>query len=393
MKANSNKLIRKANKYLILNIIRQLHNVTLDMVQAHTKLSYPTVNKLVNELLDSGIIMKNGFADSNGGKPAALLSLNINKYFALGIDVEIPAIRFAVSDLYGNILYQCKADLKEPFDDQTVLSEIFKGIEKCAAESGKELSEFVGIGIGLPGTIDLVNNVSVAVERIRGWRNVDLIGIIQEKYKIPAYIRNDVHLMALLENMLMEDEQTGFAMVAIRQGIGMAIILGGNAYEGIYGNAGFIGHTTVILDGEPCKCGKRGCLEVYSGREAIVNSYKRKAKSEKELQLADIIALADEGDEIAAGVLKNAGKYLGITIANNIKILDLKTFVISGLPEAEKDIFFKTIVETVNEHIIFAHAGEIKVIKSQYDNESYALGGCFFVIEQFFKKPNLKLQV
>lgn len=393
MRANNNRLIRKANKYLILNMIRQRKRVTIDMIQTFTRLSYPTVNKIVNELLDSEIIMKNGYADSNGGKPAAYLTLNINNYFAIGIDVEIPAIRFAISDLYGEVIYQYKVELTGNIEKDIVINQIFEGIDNCITGSGKDLKAFIGIGIGLPGTIDLNSNISLNIERIKGWENIDLIDIIREKYKLPVYIRNDVHLMALIENMYKVEEQCDFALVAVRQGIGMALSLEGCPYEGFYGNAGFIGHTTIIPDGNPCKCGKRGCLEVYSSKDAIVSQYKKKTGLTQELKLIDIINCANNGDENAKEILKTAAKYLGIAIANIFNILDIKTIIISGLPEVEKDIFFEEIIKTVLCNITFANEKEIKVKKSENDNELYALGGCYFVIEQFFKKPNLKLDV
>jgi N-acetylglucosamine repressor len=390
---NNNTIIRKANKYLILNTIRRKRKLTIDNIQTLSKLSYPTVNKIVNELLNSKVIMKDGFADSNGGKPPAYLSLNTKEYFALGIDVEVPTIRFQISNLYGEAIYKHKTIVEGEINKEIILEEILNGIEHCGNNSNKSINNLIGIGIGLPGTLDLLKNISVEIERIEGWHNIDLIKIIQDKYDVPVHIRNDVHLMAWVESSFDEVRNESFAVVAIRQGVGMAICFEGNVYEGLYGNAGFLGHTTAILDGIQCKCGKKGCLEAYISKEAIEKKYQTSKGVKEKLKFSELIERAKIGDESAEKILKNAGKLLGIAIANNIEILDINNFIISGLSSKKNDIFFESVKNTVKENVIFASTEKIKITKSIYDNEAYALGGCYFVIEQFFKKPNLMLQV
>lgn len=394
MKAkNNNTIIRKANKYLILNMIRRRRKLTIDNIQTLSKLSYPTVNKIVNELLNSKVIMKDGFADSNGGKPPAYLSLNTKEYFALGIDVEIPTIRFQISDLYGKAIFKHKITIEGKINREVVLKEILNGIEQCRIGSKKQIENLIGIGIGLPGTLDLNKDMSVEIERIKDWHNVDLIKIVKEKYDIPVYVRNDVHLMAWVESSFDEERNESFAVVAIRQGVGMAICFEGTVYEGLYGNAGFLGHTTAVLNGKPCKCGKKGCLEAYISKEAIEMKYKKAKDINVRVNFLDLIEYAENGDEIAIKILRDAGKLLGIAISNNIEILDINNFIISGLSNRKSDVFFESVQATVKDNVIFACAEDIHVMKSSYHNEAYALGGCYFVIEQFFKKPNLMLQV
>ena len=102
-KRNNIKLLKEANKILVLQCIMKLAPISTEEILKHTGLSRPTVINLLKELTDEEIVTKAGFSESSGGRSAALLALNGEKHFALGIDFEFPAVRMAIANMKGDI--------------------------------------------------------------------------------------------------------------------------------------------------------------------------------------------------------------------------------------------------------------------------------------------------
>ena len=98
-KRNNIKLLKEANKILVLQCIMKLAPISTEEILKHTGLSRPTVINLLKELTDEEIVTKAGFSESSGGRSAALLALNGEKHFALGIDFEFPAVRMAIANM------------------------------------------------------------------------------------------------------------------------------------------------------------------------------------------------------------------------------------------------------------------------------------------------------
>ena len=154
---------------------------------------------------------------------------------------------------------------------------------------------------------------------------------------IPAYIRNDVHLLGLVEKRLyLPDDLTDFIYVAIRSGIGSIAYQHNKPMRGEKGNAGFIGHTTMNPTGPECCCGSRGCLETYVGQLATVSRYE--ALTGQQLSFDEMLRRADTGDDVAKQVLQDAGFYLGVALANLVKTYEIPHVIVGGLPEKESAV-------------------------------------------------------
>ena len=102
-KGNSIRVLKEANKYLVLQCIMTLSPLATEDIVKNTGLSRPTVLNILRELEEDEVVIKDGFSESNGGRSAALLTLNGSKHLALGIDFEFPAVRMVIANLKGEI--------------------------------------------------------------------------------------------------------------------------------------------------------------------------------------------------------------------------------------------------------------------------------------------------
>ncbi|RXZ81053.1 ROK family transcriptional regulator [Paenibacillaceae bacterium] len=397
MAGNNTKILKKANTYLVLNSIIEAESITIEEVAKTTKLSRPTVVNIVKELTERNIIFKSGFAEYTGGRLPMQLSLNADSYYAIGIDFEFPPIRMAISNLKGKVVHKKSIVVEKHFSRTQIIDFMFKELESMIEESAISQEQLIGIGIGLLGYLKATQGISMEIQRIPDWKDVDFKSLIKERFDLPVYVQNDIHMMALAERRLFLPElNDDFAYVGIRPGIrsaiGLAMHINGSFYGGMDGNAHLLGHMTIDVNGDLCSCGSRGCLEMLVGEPHVIRRYKQLVgldeKSDAIHSIRDIHELALQGEATAQKVLDEMGNYLGVGIANVVKLFGLSTVVIGG-PDSE--LYVELTQEHLRKNIFKNMSGELKIIVGKLEQEYYPLGSCFLVIEHYFKEPTLKL--
>jgi predicted NBD/HSP70 family sugar kinase len=399
MKKNTTALVRKANKALVLTTIKDNEPITLEDVLKITNLSRPTAHTIIKELMDDKLVYKHGYAESSGGRMPILYCFNATAHYAIGVDFEFPPVRLIISDLKGKLIHSKGWVFSRNVSKEKVIDDLLHGIEEIIIDSGISKEKFIGIGVGLPGIIDYEKGLSKNIERIANWHNVNIKEILQKRLELPVYIRNDVHLLGLIEKELYQGvNMSNFIYIGIRAGTGMAIFINDTFFKGMMGNAGFLGHTIVESEGPNCTCGNKGCLETYTSELAIVRRYLEAAnlgfsEENDNLSVSDIIEKANENDPLAIEILESSGQYLGIAISNLIKILEIPTVIIGGLVDTKKQIFLNSVIQEANKNLLNYSIDTPFIIKGSLTHESFALGGCLLVIDNFNKAPFLRVHI
>lgn len=390
--ANNSKIVKKANRYLILVTIREFEPVTVEDIVQKTRLSRPTVLNIMGQLTEENIIEKVGYRESMGGRQPALYAMNLRSNFAVGIDFEFPPMHVVISDIKGNTRFYKKWEQQYDDSEEDVLANIVTAVREGMEKLEIDKEDIIGAGLGIPGIVNIRKNVPVSMPRMPEANGGRIGEILEESLGFPIYIRNDAHLLAMTESELLGAENPNMIYIAYRSGIGMAIFINGKLYEGNNGNSGYIGHTTFDRFGDRCSCGKSGCLETYCSKKTIVKNYNRES-GQKAGTFREVLEKADEGNAAAAKVLEEAAKCFGIAIANVVKLLDIRLVVIGDLDCGQDHIFLKTIETTVNEEVSNYAIGQVKVIPGSVNECNYALGACMFVIDKFYKAPKLTLNI
>ena len=243
MKANNSSTIKKANRFLVLDTIMSHDSITTEGIVRQTHLSRPTVLKLLNELLDSELVNKSGLSKSFGGRQAALFSFNKNAHYAIGIDMEVPSIHLIISNLVGETVVSHAWDVSSEWETDELLDSITNEINNSIVTSKIPREKIIGIGLGVPGTINKSTQVIVSISRLPKLNNLPIRKILEERLKFPTYILKNVILLALTERKYLNDSIKNFLFVRMRTGIGMAPVINDNFYEGEHGNSGYIGFT------------------------------------------------------------------------------------------------------------------------------------------------------
>ena len=261
----------------------------------------------------------------------------------IGIDVGGTGIQMGVVDEKGHIIAKggivTRTDI--PFEDQ------IKAMADCALEtlekSGYTMDDLKSVGIGIPGIAEPATGVVPFCTNL-GWVNVPLKETFQKYINKPLFIDNDATVAGLAESVAGVSAGTHSSVfLTLGTGVGAGIVLGGKVWSGFHGVGSEVGHMILEIDGEPCSCGNRGCLERYTSATAIIRMAREAVAKHPESMIMTlcegdpakinakmVFDAAREGDEQGKKIFRRYASYLGQAIANIVNFLDPEVIVLGG---------------------------------------------------------------
>ena len=278
----------------------------------------------------------------------------------IGIDIGGTKTKIGFVDLHGNVisLLQIKTPISEKAQDG--VQHICQSVSRFQEEKNIEHKDIMGIGIGIPGLLDIKTGTLITSPNIPDWNNSPLKKYFQQYLSFPLVLENDANAMTMGEFYFGQGKKySNIICLTLGTGIGGGVVVDGKLLKGADGVAGELGHITVVQEkGLPCGCGSRGCLEAYAGAIGIVERTKKSLRDFPNSSLAKhcrkkkitpkiIFNHANEKDDLARRILAETGRYLGIAIANLINIFNPECMILGGgvagahtflLPEIQKEI-------------------------------------------------------
>ena len=299
---------------------------------AATGLSAASVTNVIRELIDEGIVIETGLAESDGGRPRAMLGMNPRYGYVIGVDIGETRTRVELFDLTMTERARAEYPLDQAaeHDVAVVVGQIASGLDTVLAESGIDRDDILGVGVGVPGIIERGPEVLVHGQTY-GWDAVPLGKLLRARTDLPLRFDNGAKTMGRAELWFGAGRGAENAvMVLIGSGVGASLISGGSTYQGATSSAAELGHVTVAVGGRTCRCGAAGCLEAYAGAAALLERYGRPmAADDQELALAELIGAADASPR-AAAVLGETAEYLGAGIGTVINLFNPERVILGG---------------------------------------------------------------
>jgi len=262
--------------------------------------------------------------------------------FAVGVDMGGTNLRIAAIEEQGRLIEKVTLGTKTIQGRDLVLNEMCEAVRHLSAKY-KSSGELLGVGIGVPGIIDLPSGTVRDSPNLPGWSEYPVRNEIEKRLGAPVILENDANVAAFGEKWLGAGRQVGdMAMLTLGTGVGGGLILHGKIWHGMTGMAGEFGHMTVDPEGQQCGCGNRGCLEQYASATAIVRMAReviaagdapelaKAANSDPAFSAREIYNLAIQGDEQARRIFRHVGRALGISLATMINGLNLEMYVVGG---------------------------------------------------------------
>jgi len=329
---------RDINRRIMLNLIRRHQPISRADLARQSGLQRSTVSLITEQLIKERWVTEGASGHAPRGRKPRFLHLNKERVGIIGVNIRPATTTFALADLDGQFIAQ--ESLATAQDPQQFIAELSTRLRNVIRTHPGIYYE--GVGISLPGRLDLATQKLVFAPNL-GWRDVDLKTPLEKATGLPVELENAANACALTEIWFgRHPEGVGnLIAVTVSEGIGAGMVLNGQLVRGSTGSAGEFGHITLVEDGHPCRCGNRGCWEVYASNSAAVRYYTqatapaRARRAEPRPQESaptfnDILRLAEQGDPRANEAIDQMAHYVGIGMAMLVTGLAPDVIVLVG---------------------------------------------------------------
>ena len=378
--------LRRGNRSAVLWSLYLSQARSRQELSAATGLSAASVTNVVRELIDEGIVIETGLAESDGGRPRTMLGMNPEHGYVIGVDIGETRTRVELFDLTMGERARAEYALDRPaeHDADVVVGQIASGIATVLADSGLDEHAIMGIGVGVPGIIERRSAVLVHAQTY-GWDAVPLGKLLRAHTALPVRFDNGAKTMGQAELWFGAGRGARNAvMILIGSGVGASLISGGSTYQGATSSAAEFGHIAVAVGGRKCRCGAVGCLEAYVGAAAILERYGQPtAASDQELGLAELIDAASTSAH-AAGILDETARYLGAGIGTLINLFNPERVILGGWAGLQLGAcLLPEIRAAARQHSLRHLYGATSIVLGELGPGAVALGAATLPMETF----------
>jgi len=358
--------------------------------------SIPSVSKAVNELIEEGFVVEQGYAPSSGGRRPLMYALLPSAMYIVTVAMDQLSTRIQMVDLLNNPVADIALNELKLFANPHALSTLIDYINDYISATGIAKDKIAGIGIGMPGFIDAAEGINYTYLDSAGQ---SLTQLISAQTGIPAYIENDSSLIALAEQKFgIAKNHKDVMVINLGWGIGLGMIINGEIYRGHNGFAGEFSHIPLSEDGALCTCGKRGCLEAEASmlvvaekavkgiKKGHISSLKHTDKDQSKLVGNAIMEAANNGDQFAIELLSDAGYKIGKALAILIHIMNPESIVLSGRGAIVGKILLAPIQQALNKYCIPRLVSSTELLISDLGFNAELIGTAVLVMENFDKE-------
>lgn len=303
----------------------------------------------------------------------------------VGIDLGGTSTKFGFVTRDGTLLADNAIPTDSTISYHLFFERLFKKIQQLQATLDIEIN-VAGVGIGAPtgnfctGFIENASNLS--------WEGkIPVVNLMEEYSNLPVTLINDANASAVGE-MLYGAAQglKNFISITLGTGLGCGIVANGKLITGQSGHAGEIGHTTVYYDGRRCTCGHQGCLETYvSGPALVVTVQELMEKTDLKSELRDIPSTyldaeritqsARRNDALALNAFEEAGRILGLKLADLVACLNPEAIIISGGLAQAGPLILEPAQESMENHLLEMFKNQVKILPSSLTEKNAAILG------------------
>ena len=313
----------------------------------------------------------------------------MEKQFVVGIDIGGQTSKIGVVDARGDVLAQ-SVIRSDTFgsDADAYIAALADAVKVCIKQSGKEMAEIRGVGVGAPngnyytGEVAFAPNLAWAANKSVLLAK-ELSGALDG---LPVSLTNDANAAAVGEMAYGAARgMKNFIMITLGTGVGSGIVIDGKVLYGHDGFAGELGHTTVMRhNGRLCGCGRTGCLEAYCSAIGIARTAREWLESSGQPTLLrdlenitskDIYDAAKQGDNFALRLFNYTGTLLGQSFADFIAFSAPEAIVLFGGLARAKEFLYEPMLKAMNDNVLKIWKNKVKIVFSQLKESDAAILG------------------
>lgn len=374
--------VRRQNRYLVLASLRREGPLARIELVRSTGLSTATITSITADLIAERLIVVASDGDevatrSRPGRPMTKLSLNATAAMALGIEISVDLVRFALVGYDGNIIEVRQSGIAVyGSDPHTFGRNLAAAAAKFLADRGFASGRLARVAVSVQGIAN-ASSGSIVWSPALAFTNVPICRPLEQQLAVKVTLANDANLMA---QALISRDPAAFAgttaVVFVGRGVGMGLVINGALYGGPTGGAGEFGHMSHIPGGPLCRCGRRGCIEAYAADYSIA----RRAAGSDPLeppsitaiaaeQMAELVKRARRGEKAATAAFREAGLALGYGLARAIALVDIQRVLMLGPATRAFELLKPAIDEGLGEGLAAGLSHRVAIERAQVGDD------------------------
>ena len=346
---------RKETK-MLFSLVQKTGPVVKTELIVASGLTLSTMNRVLQPLDDKNIICDIGETVSSGGRKPHLFDVNKTSPLFVGIEISRLFVRVAIVNLKIEIVTSKKVDIDDKMSPDDVLDLAKNTIYDLIKEIGINKKELIAIGVGAVGKLDRKNNIIIkAPDFPETWHDVHVGEVFESEFDCPVYLDNGANAAIVAEYLFGSGrESEHMAYFHIGTGIRTGVINSHKLIRAINGKDDAVAHMIVDINGRECSCGNNGCVEAAASVQAIENKFREEIANGRktsittpvdEVRFEEICEAAENNDELAVEIIKEAGVYFGTGLANYISLMNPNTVILSGPLVSHSALFFKVCTD------------------------------------------------
>jgi len=309
---------------------------------------------------------------------------NSKKYY-VGIDLGGTFIKGGVVTEKGEIIYSNKIKTEVEKGNDKIVENINTLINMLLEKSNTNKQNVIGVGIGVPGAIDSEKGIVVCAHNLKFY-NFEIVDKLKVLSKLEVKIENDANLALIGETMFGAAKGCSeVVMITLGTGVGGGAIVKGKLLEGNKSAGAEFGHSVIVVDGNQCSCGRKGCFEAYSSATALINKTKELMRQNKNSKMWEVGSIENvdgetvfkyvKTDETAQQVLNWYLKYLACGVVNYANIFRPQVFVVGGGIANQGEVIIKPLNDYMKKDLFASGMSpDVKVVAATLGNNAGVLG-------------------
>lgn len=388
--------IQDINRALVLSNLRENPNCSRSHIARNTGLRQATITKIVNDLIDRGMVVETKLLRNARGRRSIGLQLNSSHYMVICLRLSRTYVLAGLYDIAGKEYRFAREEIDTALGAEAAVEKMIRVIrDMMAAAQGEHI---LGIGVGLPGPFLKEEGVIAVMADFPGWEGRAIQLRLEQEFGQIVYTEHDAYANGLAEWWFGRKREAGRILLSIsmEEGLGAGLIVDGKVFYGKQGIAGEIGHISIDYNGLPCPCGNRGCLRNYCTEAAVLRRAHALASQHPESPLAQpgairldrIIHHALEGDEFSASLIREAGTFLGYGLINVVYAYNPDIIVLSRQFAAAGDLFLDAVRQALEARLLPSLCQGLRVEFSGITKDPVLMGMTALVTDFIFMNPS-----
>ncbi|HZS03740.1 MAG TPA: ROK family protein [Blastocatellia bacterium] len=384
--------LRLVNRRILLSLISDRQPISRADIARISGLNKATVSTIMNELLRERCVIEEGLGNTtpSGGKPPTPLRINELRFGIFGLDVRADETILALADFNSRIV--ARHSFKTGADPQALFRQLGKEIRKLRREHG-EFDEAAGVGVSLPGLVDN-HRGTFLMSVVLPWGEAPVRAWLEAATGLPVIVDSSARCAALAEiwhGKARYAHMRNLLFVSVSSGLSCGLVIDGGLYRGGHNTAGQFGHMPIDLNGERCRCGLRGCWDLYASDNATLARYRQihGKGNGRAVTMRRLVEMVESGDLAAMKAVRETAHYLGVGIAGLVNGLDPEAVIIGGEITKAWGLIEPIITGEVTRNVLDPRAREIPIRRSAFEVRPTLKGALALVLNEQLSVPHV----